>query len=187
MYSIYIDYLKSVLNEHRFEHSLNVAKECLELAKLYNYDENKAYLCGLLHDICKNDSKENMLQIFDRFDIILDNVQQEVHLLWHSIAGSLFVGEKFGIDDVDIINAIKYHTTGRENMTKLDKIVYLADVISVDRSFEGVERLREVSRVDLDLAVIECLKSSIKNLSEKNKPIHIDTIKAYNFLVAERK
>lgn len=182
MYSKYIDYLKETLNEHRFEHSLNVADECKKLAERFNYDANKAYLCGLLHDICKNDSQEKMLQIFNKFDIILDNVQRSTPLLWHSIAGAVFIQAKFGIDDEEIIDAIRFHTTGREDMTKLDKIVYLADVISVDRDFDGVENLREISRKDLDLAVFECLKSSIKDLSSKNKLIHIDTIKAYNFL-----
>lgn len=186
MYSEYIDYLKEKLNEHRFCHSLNVAEKSKELAEIYGYDKEKAYLCGLLHDICKNDSEENMLQIFLKFGIILDNVQEKVPLLWHSIAGAVLVKEKFGFDDIEFINAIRYHTTGRDNMTKLEKIVFLADVISDDRDFNGVEKLREYSYQDLDLAVFECLKSSIANLSAKNAMIHVDTINAYNFIAAER-
>lgn len=186
MYSEYIDYLKANLNEHRFSHSLNVAKECAFLAEKYGYDKDKAYFCGLIHDICKNDPQEKMLQIFKKFGIILDNVQKSVPLLWHSIAGAAFIQDKFGINDAEIIDAVRYHTTGRANMTKLDKIVYLADVISADRNFDGVEKLREFSRIDLDLAVFECLKSSLNDLTSKSRPIHIDTINAYNFMALER-
>ena len=182
MYSVYIDYLKKNLSEHRFIHSLNVADKCAYLAKKYNYDENKAYFCGLIHDICKNESTENMLQMFDRFGIMLDNVQKNVELLWHSIAGALFIQEKFDICDKEIICAVRYHTTGRRNMTKLEKIVFLADIISDDRQFDGVEYLRDVSEKDLDVAVFEALKSSIMNLTSKGAQIHTDTIDAYNYL-----
>lgn len=190
MYSVYIDYLKENLNEHRFNHSLNVADKCLYLAQKFDCDKDKAYFCGLIHDICKNESRENMLQMFDKFGIILDNVQMNVDLLWHSIAGALFVEDKFGISDEEILNAIKFHTTGRAKMSKLEKIVFLADIISKDRIFDGVEELREISEKDLDLAVFYALKSTINNLTHKNSPIHLDTIDAYNDLamnIFERK
>ncbi len=190
MYSDYIEYLKENLSEHRFIHSLNVAEKCLYLGKKYDYDEKTAYFCGLIHDVCKNESRENMLQMFDKFGIILDNVQTRVDLLWHSIAGALLVKEKFKVDDEEVLNAIKFHTTGRANMTKLEKIVFLADIISADREFEGVEKLREISEEDLDLAVFYALKSTINNLVKKNSLIHIDTINAYNDLamkIFERK
>ena len=184
MYSIYIDYLKKNLNEKRFIHSLNVADKCFYLAKKYGCDEQKAYFCGLIHDICKNETAENMLQIFNRFGIILDNVQKNVELLWHSIAGALFVQEKFGVCDEEVINAIRYHTTGRSNMSKLEKIVFLADIISDDRQFDGVEYLRDLSEKDLDVATFKALKSTIMNLASKDAPIHTDTIDAYNFLAS---
>ncbi|MBQ4155514.1 MAG: bis(5'-nucleosyl)-tetraphosphatase (symmetrical) YqeK [Clostridia bacterium] len=190
MYSVYIDYLKENLNKHRFKHSLNVADICLYLAQKFDCDKDKAYFCGLIHDICKNESRENMLQMFDKFGIILDNVQTQVDLLWHSIAGALLVKEKFGVCDEDVLDAIKFHTTGRANMSKLEKIVFLADIISIDRNFDGVETLREISEKDLDLAVFNALKSTINNLTYKNSPIHKDTIDAYNdlaMIVFERK
>lgn len=186
MYSKYIDYLKEHLNEHRFIHTMNVAEKSASLAKMYGADENKAYLCGLLHDICKNDSEEKMLQCFKKFGIILDDVQKCVPLLWHSIAGAVIIKEKFNINDIEIINAVRYHTTGRENMTKLDKIIYLADIISDDRDFDGVEELRKTANEDLDLAVFKCLQSSIRDILSKNRPVHIDTVKAYNYLAIER-
>lgn len=186
MYSEYINYLKKALNEHRFQHSLNVADECAVLAQKYDYDSDRAYLCGLLHDVCKNDSKENMLKIFNKFGIMLDDIQKTQFKLWHSIAGAAFIQEKFSVNDREIIDAIRYHTTGRENMTKLDKILYLADFISADRNFEGVDALRKAASDNLDKAVVACLKFSINELCEINKPIHIDTLKAYNSMIIEK-
>lgn len=187
MYKKYIDYLKETLDDYRFNHSLNVADMCKKLACVNDYDVDKAYLCGLLHDVCKNDSKEKMLQIFQKFGIMLDDVQSKVFLLWHSIAGSLFIQDKFSIHDNEIINAVRFHTTGKENMTKLEKILFLADYISDDRNFEGVVELRKFAENnDLDSAIFECLKFSINELITNQKPIHIDTIKAYNYMCLER-
>ena len=126
------------------------------------------------------------MQIFDKFDIILDNVQKSQYKLWHALAGSLFITDEFGIDDAEIINAIKYHTTGKENMSMLEKILYLADFISEDRIYEGVDTLRDLAYRDLNKALIECYRFSIMEVSEKYCPVHIDTIKGYNFLVTER-
>ncbi len=183
----YIEYLQNNLDKKRFKHSLNVAEESVKLAEKYGYNKDKAYLCGLLHDICKNESKENMLQMFKEFGIILDDIQKSQYKLWHAILGAKFITEKFGIDDVEIVEAIRYHTTGRANMTKLDKILYLADFISADRDFEGVEKLREFAYFNLDVAILECFKFSINELCSMNKPIHIDTLEGYNFLIFNRK
>lgn len=185
-YDEYLDYLKATLDSRRFIHSLNVADECLKLSEIYGYDCDKAYLSGLLHDICKNDSQEKMLQIFNEFDIILDDIQKAQYKLWHSIAGALFIQKKFNITDTEIIDAIRYHTTGRENMTKLDKILYLADFISADRDFDGVEKLREFAYDDLDKAVLQCFEFSVNELCGINKPIHPDTLNGYNHIVLNK-
>lgn len=185
-YDEYLDYLKATLDSRRFIHSLNVADECLKLSEIYGYDCDKAYLSGLLHDICKNDSQEKMLQIFNEFDIILDDIQKAQYKLWHSIAGALFIQKKFNITDTEIIDAIRYHTTGRENMTKLDKILYLADFISADRDFDGFEKLREFAYDDLDKAVLQCFKFSVNELCGINKPIHPDTLNGYNHIVLNK-
>lgn len=182
-YKEYLDYLNKTLDNKRFVHSLNVAEECVKLAEKYGYNTETAYLSGLLHDVCKNDSKEKMLQIFNEFDIILDDIQLQQQKLWHSIAGSLFIQKKFDISDKEIIDAIRYHTTGRENMTKLDKILYLADFISSDRDFDGVGKLRECAYEGLDNAVLQCFKFSVNELCNIDKPIHPDTLNGYNCIV----
>lgn len=178
-------YLQEHLDKKRFNHSINVAEESYKLAEKYGYNKDKAYLCGLLHDVCKNETQEKMLQMFDEFGIILDDIQKSQYKLWHAVLGAQFIQNEFGICDKEIVDAIRYHTTGRPNMTKLDKILYLADFISADRDFEGVDHLREYAYVNLDIAVFECFKFSIEELCSMNKPIHIDTLNGYNYLITK--
>ncbi len=180
MYEEYIEILKSRLNEKRFEHSLNVAKKAREIAVRYGADENKAYLAGLLHDICKNDSEEKMLQIFDKFGIILDNVQVVSKKLWHSIAGAAYIEHFLNISDKELLDSVRYHTTSRENATLMDKIIYIADFVSDERNFDGVDELRQALDESLELCYKNALSMSINVLSSEQCPIHADTFKAYN-------
>lgn len=185
MYQEYIDLLEKRLNPKRFVHSLNVAKKAREMAEKFGADTEKAYLAGLLHDICKNDSKENMLQIFEEFGIMLDDVQKASFKLWHAIAGALYIEHKLGITDSELLDAVRYHTTARANATLMDKILYLADYISDERDFEGVDDLRKDLEIGLDYCYKSALKMSILDLCEIDKPIHTDTLNAYNSAVLE--
>ncbi len=113
------DYKKIIrerMGDYRFSHSVNVAKEAKKLAKHYGADENKAEIAGILHDITKEMPKEQQLQIIIDSGIILDNVQLHAPKLWHGMSGSIVVRDELGIDDEDILNAIRYHTTGRAGM-----------------------------------------------------------------------
>lgn len=184
MYQKYIELLQSRLNEKRFIHSMNVAKKAREMAEKFRADSEKAYFAGLLHDICKNDSKENMLQIFEEFGIMLDDVQKASFKLWHSIAGAAYIEHKLGITDRELIDSVRYHTTARANATLMDKIIYLADYISDERDFDGVDDLRRDLEVGgLDLCYKSALKMSIIELCEIDKPVHPDTLNAYNSTV----
>ncbi len=185
-YDVYLNYLQKNLDKKRFYHSINVAKESYKLAEKYGYNKDKAYLSGLLHDVCKNESEEKMLKMFKEFGIILDDIQKSQYKLWHAVLGARFIQQEFSIEDKEIIDAIRYHTTGRANMTKLDKILYLADFISADRDFDGVDYLREFAYFNLDTAVFECLKFSINELCSMSKPIHTDTLDGYNHLLIKK-
>ncbi len=183
MFEAYEQLIKERLEPHRFQHSINVAEKSRELARRFGADENKAYLAGLLHDICKNDSNEKMLQIFDAFGIILDNVQKRQQKLWHAVAGAAVIEHDLQIKDRELIEAVRYHTTARANMTLLDKILYLADFVSADRDFEGVQALRDSVNAGLDEGLRACLKFSVLDLCNRDKQIHPDTIDAYNQMV----
>ncbi len=99
------------------------------------------------------------------------------------MAGAVYVKNELGINDEEIINAIRYHTTGRKNMSLLEKVIYIADFISDDRNYNGVERMREKAAVSLESAMEEGLQFSIAELTEKLLPIHPDSIDAYNEIV----
>ena len=122
--------LQSRLNDKRYHHSLCVANEAVRLAEKYGANKEKAYIAGLLHDITKNAPAEEHLHIFDSFGIMLNGIEQNAEKLWHAISGAAFVEHLLGITDQEIIDAIRYHTTARGNMTLLDKILYLADFTS---------------------------------------------------------
>lgn len=176
----YIDLIRSRLKPKRFVHSLNVAAKAKALAEIFNEDPNKAYICGILHDVCKNNTDDSLLQIFDEFGIMLDDIQKNEKKLWHSIAGAEYAKHYLKIDDNEILNAIRYHTTSRENATNFEKIIYLADIISDERDFEGVDKLRQSVNEGLDFAYLQALQISIIKLVNKNRLLHSDTLDAYN-------
>ena len=175
--------LKGRLTEERYNHCLGVEKEAVKLALHYNADPMKARIAGLLHDITKDTSKENQLQICAKYGIMLDNVELGTVKLWHAITGAAVLENEIGIKDKDIINAVRYHTTARANMSLLEKIIYIADFISEDRTFSGVEQLRETAYSGIDEVMKQALDFSIKEVIHKNSQIHLDTVSARNELV----
>lgn len=138
--------IKARMGDYRYTHSVNVSKEARKLAKLYGADEEKAAIAGILHDITKETPKDEQLQIILDGGIILDSIQMNAPKLWHSISGSVYVQKELGIEDEDILNAIKYHTTGRAGMTLLEKIIFIADFTSEERDYKGVSTMRKKSR-----------------------------------------
>ena len=179
----YKELIKSKLTEKRYLHSLAVADEAKLLAKKYGCDSKKAYTAGLLHDITKDSSREEMLQIFSEFGIILNNVEKKAFKLWHAMAGSAYIRNVLKVDDEDIINSVRYHTTARAGMSTLEKVIYLADFTSADRDYDGVEEMRAAVLCDLPQAMMIALKFSISDLMNGDKAIHPDTMFAYNELV----
>lgn len=179
----YVQILKERLSEKRFFHSLAVAKEALRLAEKYGCDTKDAFLAGLLHDICKDDEPNLQLQILSEFGIILDTVEKNARKLWHSRAGAVYIKEKLGINNEEIISAVRYHTTAKANMTLLQKILYLADFTSEDRDYSGVEDMRKAVDVSLEYAMKEALIFTVVDLMEKGMAIHKDTMEAYREIV----
>lgn len=181
LYREYDELIKSRLKPNRYVHSKNVAKKAAELGKMFGCDENRLYLAGLLHDICKNDTNENILNLFDEFGIILDNVTKSTPKLWHAIAGAVYVEKILKINDKDVISAIRWHTTGKPDMTDFEKIIFLADFISDERDYDGVEIIRKSVKNGLDEAVFVALRESIKWLCEDENALQTDSVNAYNY------
>ena len=165
----YIDIIKPMLTQKRFEHSLNVSEEAVKLAKKYGADTEKAELAGLLHDILKDTPPEKQLKILADFGIIMSDVELSAKKFWHAISGAVYIKHVLHIEDEDVYNAVRYHTTGRKNMTLLEKVIFIADFISKDRNYKS-----------LDKAIVEGIAFTITELAKDRAPIVPETIDAYN-------
>lgn len=180
------DILEKTLTPKRFYHTCCVSKEAEKLAKKYGADVEKARFAGLVHDITKDRTKEEQLSLVEKYSIILDDVEKFSPKLLHAITGAAMLKNEYNIEDEDIINAVRYHTTARAGMSLLEKIIYLADYVSADRDYEGVDELREKIYVSLQDGMEEALDFSICEVVDKKAPIHIDTVKARNELIINK-
>ena len=174
-------FLKARLSAKRYVHSLNVAAECRKLAIKYGEDPDKAYFAGLLHDICKElpDDEQKALVLKSSFTVCREEL--ETRSLWHAIAGAYFIKTEFGVEDIDILNAVRFHTVGRPGMSRLEEIVYLGDLISADRDYKDVDRMRKLSYSSLNAAMLEAFAFSIKSVVKKGGLVPVCTAEGYNF------
>lgn len=165
--------LKDNLSEYRYNHSLNVALVCVELANIYGVDSDKAYLAGLVHDIAKEFSEEEFNYYIKKYNLpLLDN---EFNKLKHSYVGAVFLKEKYNMDD-DICRAVKLHTIASSDMKLLDKILFVADKIEPGKDYPGIEEEREVAKKDIDRALLLCLENNYKKLVSKDKKMYPDSL-----------
>lgn len=181
-----INELSLRLSKKRFDHSVGVEGAAVELARRYGADEKKAALAGLLHDVTKELSTDEQMKIINKNGIILDETQRLSPKLLHAITAPIVIKEDFSIDDDEILSAVRYHTTGKRDMSLLEKIIYIADLIEPGRGFEGVQMLRAEAGSDLDGALALALKTSAKKVLKKGAIIHRDSIKALDFLEKEK-
>lgn len=178
--------LKGMLPERRLKHSLNVSKCAVKLSEIYKCDKEKAEIAGLVHDCAKYFTDEQIEDSIKRFNVELDPLEVNNIALSHSVIGSYVAVDIFNIKDEEIINAIKYHTTGKENMSLLEKIIYMADLIEEDRNFPRVEELRELTYSGkLEEALLLSFNNTIKFVIDNNQLIHPRTIKARNYILEE--
>ena len=176
----YKEILQNRLTEKRYIHSLNVADSAKELALIYGCDPEKAYTVGLVHDCCKDESAGLQLSYILENKVELTEYEINAAKLYHAISGRIFAEKEFGITDEDMLNAIRYHTTGRKGMSLLEKVVFIADFISAERDYNGVDIMREKAKRSLDEAIVEGLGFTIKDLITRNLVIHPDTVLAFN-------
>jgi nicotinate-nucleotide adenylyltransferase len=180
-----VDIIRGRLTPRRFEHSLAVARQAEYLAKKYGCDPDKARVAGLLHDILKDTDGDSQLQIFKDFAILLDAVEQQAPKLWHARAGAAFLEHILGITDREILDAVRYHTTGRAGMTLLDIVLYLADFTSADRDYPDVDVMRRLTEDDMNEAMRYALAYTIDDLKAQGRPVHPDTLACYRERVGD--
>lgn len=170
------------LSEYRFYHSKCVMERAVEYAKIYGYDVEKAKLTAICHDIAKEVPKEERIPMCEKYGVELDEIEKKQKSLIHAKLGAKIAELEFGFDE-DMCNAIKYHTTGRANMSLLEKIIFLSDCTGEDREYDDAKVLYEIAKTDLDKAMLQYQKTVIPELLEKEKLIHPNAINAYNYLV----
>lgn len=177
--------IRTRLSDYRYHHSLCVADEAARLAKRYGADEKQAYTAGILHDIMKDADANTQLQILADFDILMDEVERVSPTLWHARAGEAFIRHILQLPDEDILTAVRYHTTGRAGMSLLEKILFVADFTSADRTYDDVDEMRRLSDVSLEAAMEYGIAYTIHDLLNRGRPVHPDTLAAYNAIIMQ--
>lgn len=173
-------FLKKRLSKSRYVHSLNVAAECVKLAKLYGEDTEKAYFTGLMHDVCKELPFDEQHKLIENSRFEIDEVEFASKPLWHAIAGAVYVRDELGVTDSEILNAIRFHTIAHAGMTRFEEIVYLADLISIDRDYKELGRMRKLAFSDVSNAMFEAIAYSIHSTTKKCAYLPRYTVEAYN-------
>lgn len=182
----YLALIESRLDRKRAQHTLGVEKEAMHLVRRYGGDMEKAQIVALLHDVAKKIKKKEKLNLAQIYNIEIDPVSRQDPDLLHGPLAAEMMRRELGISDPDILNAVRYHTTGRENMSRLEKIIYLADLIEEGRDFPGVEELRELAEEDLDTALLEGMRHVLLYLVENRSPVQLLSIEAYNDLLTKK-
>jgi nicotinate-nucleotide adenylyltransferase len=172
----------SYLKPKRMPHVLGTEQEAVRLAEKYGADVTKARIAALLHDCTKKLDMDEQLALCRQYAIPLDELEQKALKLLHSKTGAAIARDVFAVDD-EIYNAILYHTTGKPDMTLLEKIIYLADYIEPTRDFPGVETLRKTVYEDLDRGLLLGLTMTIDEMEEMGNPVHHMTRDARDYLL----
>lgn len=171
--------LKELLSDYRYEHSLRVGETAKELARIYQIDEEKAYLAGIIHDIAKEFTKEENVKIMERNGKHLDiNSTPRIN---HALVGAVYAKEKYHLGE-DIIHAISSHTIGDIPMSTLDKIVFIADKIEPGKNYPKIEKERQLAKENLDKAIILCMENNHQKLRKENKKVALKSIEVLNNL-----
>lgn len=180
--------LSDYLPEKRIKHSLNVAKAAVKLSEIAGCDLYKAEVAGILHDTAKYIRHSDVKLVCEKYSIELDELEKISTALSHSILGAYIAKFEFGIDDEEILGAIRYHTTAKPEMTKLEEVIYLADLVEEGRDFQGVDKLRELAfSGKFNEAIALSLDNTISLVLRKKALLHLRTVEARNYYLQKIK
>ncbi|MBR2705080.1 MAG: bis(5'-nucleosyl)-tetraphosphatase (symmetrical) YqeK [Clostridia bacterium] len=171
--------IKHMLSEKRFNHCEGVVRRAIEYAEIYDVDTETVKLAAIAHDIAKELTPEQEEEVIAKYNVELDDFEKENHNLFHAKLGAEICRNKYGFTD-DMVNAVKYHTTGRPEMSTLEKVIYLADATDENRKYEQ-DYYINVIKENIDKGMVEVSKWVINHLLEKERPIHMDSINCYNY------
>lgn len=174
--------LKKELKKERFEHTMGVMYTSAALAMCHNQNMESALLAGLLHDCGKLPTVEEQLKRCREYGISLSEAEIAIPALIHAKLGMYLAKREYGVQDEPVLKAILYHTTGRPDMTMLEKIVYLADYIEPGRKpIPGLEEIRKLAFTDIDRAVCVCSENTLRYLEKQGRAIDPMTFQTYEF------
>lgn len=176
-----LEFLIKNLSKKRLEHIQGVEEVAVALSRIYNVSEEKTRTAALFHDMYKGLSLEEANSLVIKFNLDKDRYYNNINLA-HSKLAAYAMEHFYNIKDQDVINAVKYHTTGRSNMSSLEKIIFVADAIEKNRKYQGVESLRILAKESLDDATIEILENTLKFLKMKDITPDGDTQEALKYL-----
>lgn len=174
--------LQIALPPERFQHSLGVARTAERLAGTKGVPQGAARVAGLLHDMARDRPGEWLLAEAHRLGIPVGPLESGYPVLLHGPVAAGQAGEHYGIRDPEVLDAIRYHTTGRAGMGNLARIVYVADLIEPAREYPEVERLRDLAGTDMESAFRECLRHTLVCLLRRGRPLHPDAVACWNSL-----
>lgn len=181
----YIELIKNRLSVHRFHHSICVAERARELAKKYGEDEEKAYVAGILHDIMKEEDYEVQRKEIEKSGAVITEIELGNKNVYHQMSGAAYVKNELKITDKDILGGIRYHTTGKADMSVFEMIIYLADFTSADRNYPDIDIMREETNKGLLNGMLYSLRYTIKDIVSHSRVIHPNTIECYNWIIKE--
>lgn len=184
-YEVINEKVENKLKPSRFKHTLGVMHFALELAELYQVNQQYAKIAALLHDYCKYETDTFLLEILESHGIPLHPVVRNKPNLAHGQVAAIVVQEEFGLHDEEVLKAISHHTFGAVGMTKLEKIIYLADSLEAGRVYMGVEEFRNLARTDLNQAIIAVSANTMIYELKHGHMIHENTVKMRNALMEE--
>ncbi|MCM1049357.1 MAG: bis(5'-nucleosyl)-tetraphosphatase (symmetrical) YqeK [Clostridiales bacterium] len=175
--------MEKELSPKRYEHTLSVAYTAASLAMVHGEDTESAILAGMLHDCAKCLPGHKLIDICEKNKIHISEAEKENPMaLLHAGVGSFLAHDKYGIDNENILNAIRYHTTGRPNMSRLEKIIYIADYIEPGRKHAAnLPQIRRMAFQDLDMTMIKILEDTLAYLSSADGKVDTMTAEAYNY------
>ena len=175
------EFIKNNLKESRYIHSLGVEEMAVRLAEMHGADTDKAAFAGRYHDLAKNFDNETMDAYIRKYDLpeyLLGN-----NALAHSKVAAAILENEFGVDDEDVLNAVRYHTTARKDMSILEETIFVADVVEDNRTYSDLDYYQQLAYRDLDQACLEILEYTIRFLTTKEKEIDKDTLEARDWVL----
>ncbi len=172
---------KAHLSKSRYDHVISVANYAAYLAPRFDVSAKLAYIAGLAHDCTKFMDTDSQLEYFKKHGIKLTNDELACPKIYHQISGAHFAKHFLGITDNDILNSIRYHTTGREGMSTLEKLICLADSIEPLRDYDGVDKMRKTAKTDLDGALLMSLDRLIDFVKQRGLVLNEQTVKARDY------